>query len=123
MDRVEAAWCPRFDIVELNDLRFLRVACGLGSENALGSTLVMAEGKIVLDSPVGTRCWGQHDQGPDDCHDPEGSVDVYTGTVGVHCTLLSRCGGQIQSNLFAAGNCEGMRVRNSPSAGRNSSGP
>ena len=49
MDRVEAAWCPRFDIVELNDLRFLRVACGLRSENALGSSLVMAEGKIVLD--------------------------------------------------------------------------
>ena len=49
MDRVEAAWCPRFNIVEFNDLKFLRVACGLGSENASGSSLVMAEGKIVLD--------------------------------------------------------------------------
>ena len=49
MDRVEVAWCPRFNIAELDDLRFLHVACGLESENALGSSLVMAEGKIVLD--------------------------------------------------------------------------
>ena len=49
MNRVEVAWYPRFNIVGLNNLKFFRVACGLGSENALGPSLVMAGGKIVLD--------------------------------------------------------------------------
>ena len=34
MDRVGAVWCLRFNIVELDDLRLLRVACGPGSESA-----------------------------------------------------------------------------------------